>query len=338
MINVGIVGLGFMGKMHFRCYQALKDVQIVAVCDTDPQKLQGGAGEAGNVAGAEQPLDLTGVKTYTDFDAMLSDVRLDVVSIALPTYLHREYTIRALEAELNVLCEKPMALDLEQCDAMIAAAEKSGKILQVGHCIRFWPQYAETKRIIDSGRYGNVKAASFRRLSLTPTWSWQNWILKEEKSGGAILDLHIHDADFIHYLFGLPKSVFSRSAQGPGGCDHVITTYAYDDAKAVTAEGGWIMTNTFGFEMSFNIVLEKAVIVFDITRDPLFKVCPEDGDTFTPEVAPGDGYSIEIAHFVDKISGRSAESILTPHQSRESVRLVLKEKESALNQKEVCLS
>lgn len=338
MRKVGIVGLGFMGKMHFRCYQALESAQIVAVCDIDPKKLEGGAGEAGNVAGAEEPLDLSEVKTYTDFDKMISECDLDAVSITLPTYLHCQYTTKVLEAGLNVLCEKPMALDIDQCDKMINASEKSGKLLQVGHCIRFWPEYAKTRDIIKSGKYGNVQAATFQRLSMTPAWAWDNWILDDSKSGGALLDLHIHDADFVHYLFGLPKSVFTRAAKGPsGGFDHVVTNYLYADEQVITAEGGWIMTNAFGFRMNFHIILEKADIIFDITRDPIFNVLPAEGEAFTPEVAQGDGYSIEIAHFVDKITGNTDETVLTPQQSKDSVMLVLKEKQSAASGKEVTL-
>ena len=126
------------------------------------------------------------------------------------------------------------------------------------------------------------------------------------KSGSAAVDLHIHDSDYVQYVFGMPKAVFSRAASGPSGdCDHIVTQYVYDDDCVITAEGGWSMAPTFGFEMSFNVVLEKATIVYDCTRDPAFKVCPAEGDVFTPEVAAGDGYSNEIEHFVKAVRGES---------------------------------
>ena len=338
MARIGILGLGFMGKMHFRCLKALDDAQIVALCDIDQAKLKGGRGEAGNIAGAEEPLDLSGISLYSDFEEMLTREQLDAVSIPLPTYLHCQYTVKALEAGLDVLCEKPMALDAKQCEKMITAATKNGRYLQVGHCIRFWPEYAKTKKIIDTSQYGTVKAATFQRLSLTPTWSWNNWIVDGSKSGGAMLDLHIHDADFVQYLFGMPRAVYAKGVKGPSGdFDHVVCNYSYDDDKVVTAEGGWIMAPSFGFEMSFNIILEKATISYDCTRDPTFKVCPVDGDTFSPEVQPGDGYSIEIAHFIDKVNGKEVPQVLTPAQSLDSIQLIIAEKKSASSGEKVKL-
>lgn len=330
MTRVGIIGLGFMGKMHFRCYRALAGVKVVAICDTDKAKFRDTGGTAGNIQGAEAPLDFTGVGLYDDFDKMLAEANLDILSVTLPTYLHKDYAIKALNAGVNVLCEKPLAMSVADGEQIVAAAAKSGRRLQVGHCIRFWPEYAKTKQIIDSGECGRVLAATFQRLSLTPTWSWDNWLMDPAKSGSAALDLHIHDADYVQYVFGMPKAVFSRAAGGPAGqFDHIVTQYVYDNDCVVTAEGGWAMTGGFGFEMSFNIVLEKATISYDCTRQPAFKVAPAGGEAFTPEIAPGDGYSNEIEHFVKAVRGERVPEIITPAQSVDSLRLVLAERESA---------
>ncbi len=338
MTRVGVIGLGFMGKMHFRCYQAIEGVQLAAICDVDKARFEETGGTAGNIEGAEASLDFTGIGLYDDFDTMLAEAKLDILSVTLPTYMHKEYTLKALNAGVNVLCEKPMAMNVEDCEQMIAAADKNGKLLQIGHCIRFWPEYAKTKEIIDSGEYGGVLAATFQRLSLTPTWSWENWLMDAGKSGSAALDLHIHDSDFVQYAFGMPEAVFSRSAKGPSNeCDHIVTQYIYGDGPMVTAEGSWSMTPGFGFEMSFNIVLEGATIVYDCSRTPAFKVCPAKGDAFTPEVASGDGYSNEIEHFVKAVGGRSVPEIITPKESVESLRLVLAEKQSALSCQKVSL-
>ena len=338
MTRVGIIGLGFMGKMHFRCYQAMDHVEVVAICDTDSAKFADTAGVAGNIEGAEAPLDFTGIELYDNFDKMLAEAKLDAVSVTLPTYMHREYALKTLEAGVNVLCEKPMALNVEDGQAMLAEAQQSGRLLQIGHCIRFWPEYAKTKEIVDSGQYGKVLAATFQRLSLTPTWSWQGWLMDGAKSGSAALDLHIHDSDFVQYLFGMPKAVFSRAAGGPSGeYDHIVTQYVYDNDRVITAEGGWSMAPTFGFEMSFNVLLEQATIVYDCTRDPAFRVCPTEGDAYSPEVAAGDGYSNEIEHFVKAVRGESVPDIITPQQSIDSVRLVLAEKQSAATCEKVVL-
>jgi predicted dehydrogenase len=329
MVNVGIVGLGFMGKMHFRCYKANKNVNVAAICDIDEKKFTDTGGTAGNISGAEKPLDFKGVSLYTDFDKMLTETKLDAVSITLPTYLHCEYTLKTLKAGLHTFCEKPMAMTVGDCQKMADAAKAGGRILQVGHCIRFWPEYAKLKEIVDSGKYGGVLVATFQRLSLTPTWSWKNWLMDAEKSGGAALDLHIHDSDYVQYLFGMPKEVFARGVKGPSGdYDHIVANYIYNDGKVVTAEGGWIMKSGFGFEMSFNVMLEGATISYDCTRSPAFKIAPAKGGVIIPKVAEGDGYSCELEHFIKAVSGKAVPKVITPRDSLNSVKIVLAEKES----------
>lgn len=329
MIRVGIIGLGFMGKMHFRCYSAIKGVQIAAICDTDKSKFEKTSGVAGNIKGAEKPLNLKGISLYTDFDKMLSESGLDAVSVTLPTYLHCEYTLKALKAGVNTFCEKPMAMSVAECTKMVEAAKAAKKLLQVGHCIRFWPEYAKLKEIVDSGKYGKVQAATFQRMSLTPTWSWKNWLMDKAKSGGAAMDLHVHDGDFVQYLFGMPKEVFSRGVKGPSkDYDHIVTSYVYRDGKVVTAEGGWIMKPGFGFEMSFNVMLEKATISYDCTRDPVFKIAPAKGEIIIPKVRKGDGYSCELEHWIKAVSGKKVARVITPADSLNSVRLALAEKKS----------
>jgi predicted dehydrogenase len=225
-----------------------------------------------------------------------------------------------MAAGVNVLCEKPMALDVAACDRMIDAARLSGKTLMIAHCIRFWPEYAAAKQLVDSGIYGALLSASFRRVGAPPTWGQMNWFAEEERSGGVALDLHIHDVDFV--------AVESWGAMSPDGAlGHLITRYDYGAGPLVTAEGGWMMTPSFGFEMSFTMVLEKATIVYDCTRDPVLRVCPADDDAFTPKVAGGDGYSQEIEHFAAVLRGDS-ELLITPEQARDAVRLVTAERES----------
>ena len=331
MVKVGITGLGFMGKMHYGCYSAMDNVKVAAICDIDETRFTNTGGTAGNIAGAEGELNLEGVELYSSFDEMIEKADLDAVSITIPTYMHPDHTIKALKAGLNVLCEKPMALNTDLCADMSAAAKEAGKVLQIGQCIRFWPEYVKLKEIIDSGEYGKVQAATFQRLALTPLTGWENWYMDgPNKSGGAALDLHIHDSDYIQSVFGMPKAVSTSAVKGmTGDYDHMVTQYIYDDGTAITAEGGWMMQASFGFEMSFNVVLEKATIVYDCTREPAFKICPADGEPITPQVLPGTGYSQEIEHFIKAVEGKEVAEVMTPEQSADSVRLVLAEKQSA---------
>jgi len=336
MLRIGIVGFGFMGRMHYANWRRCENAKVVAICDTNPNIIEKSKKAYGNIEGAGQAIDFDEVKVFTDYEKMLAESAVDAVSITVPTYLHCSFSVKALESGVHVLCEKPMALDTEECRRMIDTAKESGKILQVGHCIRFWPEYARTKEIVDSGEYGKVIAASFRRLGSAPSWGAEDWFAKDDLSGGVGLDLHIHDSDFVQYLFGMPKSVHSYGNTSSGkGLKHIFSRYLFDDEKVVTAEGSWAMAPSFGFEMSFNVVMEKATIVFDCTRKPSFKICPVNGDVLRPEVPKGDGYSLEIEHFAGLINGLKLPEVTSPEESLNSIRLVKAEIESIQNKTEI---
>jgi len=337
MFSVAIAGYGFMGRMHYRCWNSLPDAHVVAICDKNPDTSDDISKAIGNIPGAAQTVDLSRLRIYHDFEKMLAEERLDVLSLTLPTDLHADFSIKALNAGVNVLCEKPMALNTAECDRMIDAAQSTGKLLQIGHCLRFWPEYAEARRVVAEGRYGNIIAATFQRLTAAPVWSSDNWLMDEARSGGMLLDLHIHDTDFVQHLFGMPRAVRSCAARGANGrVVHIVSRYLYDD-KLITAEGSWAMTPSFGFEMSFNIMLEKAAIVYDCTRQPTLRICPADRDAFTPQLEKTDGYFLEIAHFAKKLRGQKVPEVITIEQSRESVRIIEAEQESIETGRQVSL-
>ena len=103
------------------------------------------------------------------------------------------------------------------------------------------------------------------------------------------------------------------------------------------AEGGWLLKPSFGFEMSFLIVLEDATILFDSTRDPAFRVCPAEGEAFTPELAEGDGYTRQIGHFLRSLRGEDVEDIISLEGSRDSIKLIDAERRSAATGETVTL-
>ena len=252
------------------------------------------------------------------------------ILIGLVEYLHPDVAVKALVRGVNVLCEKPMAIDANACDRMIAAERKSKARLMVAQCVRYWPEYAVLKGFIESGRYGNVVAADFTRFSPLPAWSRKGdaWFLDESKSGGVALDLHLHDTDEIHYLFGRPESVFSKSHVNNGGwTDFISTVYSYPD-KVVTSSSGWAMTTSFVWESGFRVVFEKAVVVLNTHSTPAFVVYPEKGRPFTPKVPKLSGYEKEIREFVSWMSLGNAEPV-TAKSARDSVAIVDAERKSA---------
>ena len=332
MINVGIIGLGFMGKRHFECYQANRKAQVVAIADVDAKKRAGDwssiGGNIGNVTGAI--VDLTGITTYTRAADLIADRKVHLVDICLPTVQHAKHTIAALKAGKHVMCEKPMAMNSLECAAVLAAAKGAAGKIMFGHCIRFWPEYVVAKKLIDGGQLGPVLSATFRRVSATPTWSWKNWLLDAKQSGSAALDLHVHDSDYVLWLFGKPKKVTSVGASLVSeGVDHIVTQYDYGRRNfQVTAEGGWMFPSAFPFEMAFTIVCEKGTLEYRSSSGKGLQVFQSNGRILSPQVPVGDGYSRELDYYLTCIERKRPVETVTVASSAMSVKVVECEIES----------
>lgn len=327
MLKVGIIGLGFMGRMHLKTYQKHPEVEVAAVSDKRAQKLKGDLSGSGNIATEQDTFDFSGISCYEEANDLIKDKTIDFVDICLPTHLHAEFAISALEAGKHVLCEKPMAGSVEECNRMIEAAKKSNKKLMIAQCLRFWPEYELLKGYVENKEWGALTGLFCFRGGGTPVWSDENWILQDEKGGGALLDMHIHDVDLINYLLGLPALVSSlgKNAVKGSGYDTVSTNYHYPDGPVVNATCSWVLNGDFGFKMSYLAVFEKGNIVYDSGVSPTIKVNPDEGKGFTPELPAGDGYSREIDYFVKSIAGDKPIEIVPPESARDSVRVALSE-------------
>ncbi|MGI5817173.1 MAG: Gfo/Idh/MocA family protein [Armatimonadota bacterium] len=330
MVRVGLVGLGFMGQQHFQIYRGMQNVELVAVCDVIPERVGETAPSVGGNIGEAEEIDLSEQARYVCLSEMLESEQLDLVDICTPTHLHAEMTVQALEAGSHVVCEKPMARTVAQCDEMIAAAEKAGKMLFIAQCIRFWPEYEVLAQMVESGDLGEVRAARFIRQSPTPGWASEGWLMDAQLSGGALLDLHIHDVDFILSIFGKPNAVLARGSNivSEGDpVDHVDTQYLYDDFVC-TAQGGWVMPGSYPFDMGFQVLGTRGLLEFSVNNDPMLRWYPFDGEPSTPDYEAGTGYQNELAYFIECVEGGSAPERVPPHSARESVRIVRAEAES----------
>jgi len=337
-LRIGIAGLGFMGKMHFDTWSKMNGVKVAAMCDIDEKKRSGDwSGIVGNIGGAGRKVNLSGIKIYQDTRDLFADPDLDVIDITLPTYLHVEHALMALQSGKHVICEKPIAINSKEAGKLVAAAGKASRMLFIAQCIRFWPHYAVTRDIIRGRKYGRVISACFRRFSHNPTWSWQDWQNDPKKSGLAALDLHIHDADFVLNCFGKPRTVTSSYAGfKKGRMDHIHSSYGYSAGQMITAEGGWEFAPQYPFGMSFVVVMERATL--SLTPDLSLKLFPKKGGMKAVSVPAGDGYSLELAHFVDCIKRNKRSTLVTPASAADSVRLVEAEVQSARSGKPVRVS
>lgn len=328
MINIGVIGLGFMGRTHLEIYERLAQegfpIRVIAICDIDEGKLAG-QGKAGNIDTAAT-LNLERYAKYTSITEMLESEKLDCVSIALPTYLHKDATIQCLEHRLHVLCEKPMAMNAKECSEMLAAAHANNKQLMVGQCLRFWPAYEYLKEVVDSGQYGKVLSGHFFRGGGTPSWS--PWLTQKEKSGGALLDMHVHDTDLINWLFGKPCSVscVAVNVVEGSGYDIASTHYAYEDGIILNAQVDWTLQGDFGFEMSYRVNFEQGNLVF---QGGELKVNPNGGSGFTPQLSKDLGYYYELKYFIESLIQGTSISIADPESTMTSIKIMEAEALSA---------
>jgi predicted dehydrogenase len=325
MTRIGIIGLGFMGRMHISAYGKLRGATLVAIADQDARRAGGDfSGGWGNIAGSAESLDMTGITGTTDFQALIRHPDVDVVDICVPTPAHEALATAALGAGKHVLCEKPLALDSASAARIVQAARQAKGLFMPAMCMRFWPQWTWLKAAVADGRFGRVVGATFRRLASMPP----GWFSNGQMSGGALLDLHIHDTDFVFHLFGRPDAVFSRGySKTSGRTDHIVTEYLYDRGPAlVSAEGSWCMANGFTFSMRYTVNFERATADFDISREHQL-IVSQDGRVETIDL-DGDGYHAELAYFLDCVQTGRAPTVVTADEAVIGLRILEAEQRS----------
>jgi len=329
MVKVGIIGLGGMGNMHLGCYSAVHDAEVVAVADINEDKLHPGeTSQEINIGEGKGRIDPDRQSLYTDAEDLLADDNVEMVDICLPTFLHAEYCKKALAAGKHVLCEKPMALTHAECEDVLQAADDADGLFMIAQCVRFFPAYEYLNEAVESGRFGRLLQLSLWRGTAPPQWSWEGWLLDHERSGGGILDLHVHDADFINFLLGMPRAVCSTGARGPsGGWDVVDTEYICDDTVAVRSGANLAMPAGFGFEAHFTAAFEKGALAFSSAEGHGLLEYTSEGVQH-PKISHRDGYEREIEYFVECVDHNELPAMVTAHSSAESVRLVEAERES----------
>ncbi len=341
MIRIGIVGVGFMGMIHFLASRSLKDARVEAICSRDEKKLAGDwRSIQGNFGPRGEMMDLSRIKKYRDLDELLADKDIDMVDVCNPTHLHPETAIKALQAGKHVLVEKAIALDPKDADAMLAAATKAKRLLMVAHVLPFFPEFAFAAQTIRGGQYGKLLAGHFKRVISKPDWSAE--IGDATKTGGPAIDLHIHDTHFIGLVCGVPKHVFSTGVVGEGGAvDHLTTAYLYGPGgPAVTCSSGALTMNGRPFVHGYEIYLEQATLVYESGTCPL-TVLNADGTSEQPKLAGGDeataAFTSEIQAAVDGIKAGREHDYLSGKLARDALVMCYRECESVKTGKVVAI-
>ncbi len=333
MVRVGMAGAGFMGNTHAQCYQLMPGARLVAVADPTDKARDAFCREFA-CAG------------YPTLEDMLSDADLDAIDICTPTFLHAKQAIAAARAGKHVVCEKPMALTVGECTRMINAARRAGTALMVAQVLRFWPEYVLIADLVRSRRLGRVRWARASRLGPSPKWSWDDWIRDAERSGGPILDLHIHDLDYLSWLLGKPTRVYAQAVAARGrGFVTVLTTlggHRHEAKSAAAASMG--MAGDFPFTMDLLISAQKGTIAYSSTSSPTLTVMPDGAKPYAPRVPQPHvpksaygrgniqalgGYYVELKYFVDCVRRGERPKVVTPQEGRFAVKLCRAAEKSA---------
>jgi predicted dehydrogenase len=287
---------------------------------SDPVKLTGDLSSVGgNLETVSGNLDFSSVRKYHHFEAVLADSDIDVVDICLPSDQHFGTAQAALRAGKHVLVEKPLALAGNEADQLVAEARKAKVILMAGQVLRFIPEYRELAEILKSGRLGPVHTSFFRRRCGAPAWS--RWQTDLARSGGAVMDLLIHDIDFCLHLFGKPRFI---SAVGhvdlSRGIDWLEARLTFENTGPVILTGGWHHPKSYPFQMEFTVVSTGGTLEFRSGNGPMM-LFDSSGSSEPVETASKDIFVEELKYFAECVRGRRQPSLCPPEESAMAVKV-----------------
>ncbi|WP_404455516.1 Gfo/Idh/MocA family protein [Oceanobacillus kapialis] len=313
MLSVLIIGAGTMGRTHTRAYQQMENVHIAGIVDIQkPDWLK------------HDPL---AISFYSSWEDAIDQIKqIDVVDICLPTFLHKEYVMKAAGLGKHVICEKPIARTLDDAKEMIDFCNRQGVQLFIGHVVRFFPEYRMAKSVIQSKAIGTAKVVKTSRKSSFPS-SWNDWYSDQGSSGGLILDLVIHDFDFLRWCFGEVERVYGKSLYGKGhaGKEYALITLRFKNGMIAQVEGSWSHQK---FATSFEFAGDKGAVEYDSTKERPFvaaldqKLQKEPPATIPRSPIKESPYYKELAHFMECIEKRS-EPLVTPEDGLQALRIAL---------------
>lgn len=345
MINVGLVGIGFMGMIHYLAYERAKGARVRAIVSRDEKKLSGDwRGIQGNFGPPGTRMDLKGVAGYRELDELLADPKIDLVDICLPPAMHADAAVAALRAGKHVFCEKPISVSMADARRMTRAAEQSGKQLLIGHVLPYFAEYNFARQAVARGKYGKLLGGHFKRVISDPLWIPNFY--DATQVGGPLVDLHIHDAHFIRMLCGQPRELFSQGRMRGDVVEYATTQFVFDDPSlSVSAASGIIRQQGRAFTHAYEIHLEKATLLFDfavIDGKPVVAmpvtVLTDKGKVERPDLGsadPIDAFAEEIREVVRAVSKGQPSELLDGQLAQDALALCHNQTESVRKRKPV---
>ena len=312
-----------MGNVHAGCLANIEGVDLIGAMDRRPER-------------AKTFGERHGIPASDRLEDFLPEA--DIGFVCTPTPMHRTYVEKLASAGVHAFCEKPIAPTVEDAEAMIEAAEAAGVRLFIGHVLRFFQEYAAIKRILDGGRIGRPAVGRASRCGAYPRGS-DDWFADYKQSGGALLDMSIHDIDFLNWCLGRPVRVFCRRHK-EHMCDYALTVVRYEGGAMAHFEGSW--AHPGGFYTAFELAGTDGLLSFDSTRSAPLRVQRKAPEGEAPGVAVPESpvavspYEVEDRHFLQCIE-TGAEPMVTPADAVLALRVALAAMQSAETGKAVAL-
>src|ERR687895_1710978 len=273
-MKVGVIGAGFIGAIHLDAYANMPEVEVVGVADALPETAAAGAA-------------VVGARAYSSYEDLIAAEEVEIVDVCLPTSYHRELALKAAREGKHVILEKPIARTLEDAEAIIEAFPGGGGRLFVGHVLRFFPEFVRIKQMIDAGDLGTVGVARTSRRSPFLT-GWNDWYADWRMSGGVLVDLVIHDFDFLRWSLGEVERVYAKGVMGReyNRLDYALVTLRFESGAIAHIEGQWGYPGPFNY--SIELAGSRALVAIDSTDPPQVRLLGgTTGSGDSPDVVTG---------------------------------------------------
>ena len=329
-IGIGIIGAGGIAQgVHIPGYQKLPNVTVVAVADPVEK----------NLATSREKFGIE--NTYESFQEMLKRDDIQAVSVTTPNFLHAEATIAALEAGKHFLCEKPLAMNAKEGQAMVDAAQRTGKKLMCGYHYRFTPEIQTLKKFAEAGDFGDMYYARVQALRRRGIPGWGFFISKEKNGGGPLIDIGVHMLDSTLHVLGFPKPVavsgqtyqkFGKRSDVTGLLgqwdyqnftveDFAVAQVRFENGSTLTLESSFVAEQAERDNMTFQIFGDKGGCQYN----PL-KMYKEERGTLldiTPAYLPGNvqAHHAEIKSFVESVANDTP--VFTPGEQALQVTRII---------------
>ncbi len=318
-----------MGSYHARQWNRVPGAELVGVLDP--------RGDAARAAGPP----------YTDWNTLLAQARPDVIDICVPTPVHREYVERTAAAGKAILVEKPLARSMADCDAVVDIVELAGVPAMSANVLRYFPEYAGAKRLVDDGAVGKPATIRTARMAGFPNTSHSdNWYADPARSGGVVLDMILHDFDWMLWTFGPVQRVYARGLFGAqhynAKLDYALVTLSFKSGAVGHVTGSW--AHPGGFRTSLEVAGDGGMISHDSADSaPIHAYLRETGAAGSGVAVPespmspdDDPYYKEIAAFARAVQTGEPPPIPL-REAREATRIALAALESIQSGKVITL-